>query len=217
VISPSRLASALAAILAGAAVLSGCGGGDDVDTAAGQPSSSTASTPAETSSSDPADGGDTAGDSGTEAPSFPANTEPDTADPSADSRVSLTDVRIGRHDGYDRVVFEVGGTGAPGWDVRYVDQPSSQGSGDPVDVEGEAALQVTLTGTGYPHDTGVEEFPARTPVSNPDAATVAEVLFDGTFEGQSVAFVGTTAQTPFRVYLLENPARVVLEVADARG
>jgi len=26
--------------------------------------------------------------------------------------------------------------------------------------------------------------------------------------------VGTTAQAPFRVYLLDNPTRVVLEVAD---
>jgi hypothetical protein len=54
-------------------------------------------------------------------------------------------------------------------------------------------------------------------VSNPDTGSVTEVLFDGTFEGQSVAFVGTGARTPFRVYLLENPTRVVLEIADHRG
>ena len=29
-----------------------------------------------------------------------------------------------------------------------------------------------------------------------------------------MAFIGTTAQTPFRVYLLEDPVRVVVEVAD---
>jgi hypothetical protein len=124
--------------------------------------------------------------------------------------VTVTDIRIGRHDGFDRVVFEVDGTGAPGWDVRYVDAPSSQGSGNPVDVEGSAFLQVTLTGVGYPYDTGVEEW------SGPDPLSVAdtEVAWDATFEGQSVAFVGTTAETPFRVYLLENPVRVVVEVAD---
>jgi hypothetical protein len=30
-----------------------------------------------------------------------------------------------------------------------------------------------------------------------------------------MAFVGTKAREPFRVYLLQNPTRVVLEVADA--
>jgi hypothetical protein len=45
---------------------------------------------------------------------------------------------------------------------------------------------------------------------------VTEVAFDATFEGSTVAFVGTSAKTPFRVYLLESPARVVVEVADPR-
>jgi hypothetical protein len=204
----------LAAVLAGAAVLTGCGGGDDPAPAASGTSAATTSTSAEPSSSAPADGGDTAGDGGTDAPPFPANTEADVADPSSDALVSVTDVRVGRHDGFDRVVFEVGGTGAPGWDVRYVDTPASQGSGDPVDVEGSDVLQVTLTGVGYPYDTGVDEFPVGDRVSAADSQSVTEVVFDGTFEGQSVAFVGTTAQTPFRVYLLEDPVRVVVEVAD---
>jgi hypothetical protein len=111
-------------------------------------------------------------------------------------------------------VFEVDGDGAPGWDVRYVDAPSSQGSGDPVDVEGSAFLQVTLTGVGYPYDTGVEEWSGPDPLSVGDTEVVTEVAWDATFEGQSVAFIGTTAQVPFRVYLLEGPARVVVEVAD---
>jgi hypothetical protein len=42
---------------------------------------------------------------------------------------------------------------------------------------------------------------------------VNEVVFDSTFEGTTVAFVGTTHRRPFRVYLLEAPTRVVLEVA----
>ena len=44
---------------------------------------------------------------------------------------------------------------------------------------------------------------------------VTEVVPDATFEGMTVVFVGTAARTPFRVYALENPARVVVEVADA--
>ena len=213
--APSRLAPVLAALLTGAAVLTGCSGDDDVTDAS---SSSSATSSAEETSAAPTssgdDGGDTEADGATDAPSFPANAEPDTADPSGDSLVTVTDIRIGRHDGFDRVVFEVDGTGSPGWDVRYVDDPASQGSGAPIDVEGSAALQVVLTGIGLPDTTGVDEWSDRAPQSIPDTETVTEVVWDATFEGQSLAIVGTTAQAPFRVYLLENPVRVVVEVAD---
>jgi hypothetical protein len=125
--------------------------------------------------------------------------------------VTVSDIRVGRHEGFDRVVFEVGGTGTPGWDVRYVDEASSQGSGDPVEVDGDAVLQVTLTGAGYPYDTGVDEFSGG-PVTG-DSVVVTEVVWDATFEGTSVAFVGTSGEVPFRVYELTDPTRVVLEVA----
>ncbi len=207
----------LLVVLTGAGVLSGCGGGDPGSEVTGSSSTSSAeetvAAPTSVSGDGTDAGGGTGGDGPTGVPSFPANTDPDTADPSGDALLSVTDIRAGRHDGFDRVVFETGGTGAPGWDVRYVAQASSQGSGDPVEVSGEAVLQVTVTGAGYPFDTGQEEYPVGSPVAAPDTATVTEVVFDGTFEGQSVAFVGTSAQAPFRVYLLEDPARVVVEVA----
>jgi hypothetical protein len=47
-----------------------------------------------------------------------------------------------------------------------------------------------------------------------DTEVVTELAFDGTFEGTTVAFVGTTEKVPFRVYSLSGPTRVVLEVAD---
>ena len=96
-----------------------------------------------------------------------------------------------------------------------MDAPASQGSGKPIDVAGDAALQVTITGAGYPYDTGVDEFSSNGPVTGAGTETVTEVAFDATFEGTTVAFVGTRSQAPFRVYLLENPTRVVVDVADA--
>jgi hypothetical protein len=199
--------------------LTGCGGdGDSGDgSATGTPTPS-ATSPADQPADDgtdgrPTDGQDTDGD-GNDAPPFPANTEPDTADPSAGAQVTVTDIRIGRHDGFDRVVFEVDGAGTPGWDVRYVDAASSQGSGAPIEVAGEAILQVTVTGVGYPTETGIDEWSGPNPLAVGDTETVTEVAWDTTFEGTSVAFVGLTDEVPFRVYLLEAPARVVLEVVD---
>jgi hypothetical protein len=207
---PRATALLLLSFLVGPAVLAGCAEKDEAGTAS---SSTTAQSQSE-SPAEPAGQTDSADDGATDAPPFPANAEPDTGEASADASVTVSDNRIGRHDGFDRVVFEVGGTGTPGWDVRYVDTATSQGSGEPVDVAGDAVLQVTLSGAGYPYDTGVEEFSSSAAVSAAGTKVVTEAVFDGTFEGTAVTFVGTTDRTPFRVYLLQGPTRVVVEVAD---
>ena len=204
-VAPALLVSSVVASV----LLAGCTGDDDAGSSAPTASETAASSapPAQPS------GEDTADDGAADAPPFPANIDPDTGDASADAMVTVSDIRIGRHDGFDRVVLEVGGEGLPGWDVRYVDEALSQGSGDPVQVAGDAVLQVTVTGVGYPADTGVEEFSGPDPLRAADTEVVDELVFDSTFEGTTVAFVGTTHRRPFRVYLLESPTRVVLEVA----
>lgn len=207
------LPALLAPSLLVASLLAGCGG--DAGTEAGASTPLTPGVSAETARTDAASEADTAEDGATGAPSFSGDTEADVSDASGDARVTVSDIRVGRHDGFDRVVLEVGGEGRPGWDIRYVDEASSQGSGDPVEVAGDAVLQLTVTGAGYPYDTGVEEFPMAETVSAPDTEVVTEVAFDGTYEGTSVVFVGTQARAPFRIYLLEGPTRVVLEVAHA--
>jgi ABC-type phosphate transport system substrate-binding protein len=203
----------LTAVLAGSALVTGCTGDEEPTPPA---SAAGSSTPTAQESETPGTEAETEGDGSTDVPPFPADTSADSSEQSADARVTVRDIRIGRHDGFDRVVFEVGGTGTPGWDVRYVDEASSQGSGEPIDVAGEAVLQVTVTGAGYPDDTGVTEYSEPDPLSVADTEVVTEVAFDATFEGTTVAFVGTSATTPFRVYLLEDPVRIVVEVADPR-
>jgi hypothetical protein len=213
----SRSRAVLPGLLALALALTACGGDGDDDAA---PSTSAASSAPSSPADEPADGGEGDGSGNTDddgdenAAPFPANTEPDTADASSDALLSVTDIRIGRHDGFDRVVFETDGTGTPGWDVRYVDSANSQGSGEDIEVDGGAILQVTIHGVGYPADTGVDEYSGPDRLASGDTEVVTEVVWDSTFEGTSVAFAGVTEETPFRVYLLEGPPRVVLEVAD---
>jgi hypothetical protein len=202
-VSPRPLSVVLAASFAAGSLLAGCTGNDG---------SSGSAAPSSSASAEDTPSGTAVADDQTAAPPFPANTEPDTGEASADARVTVSDLRIGGHDGFDRVVLEVGGQGRPGWDVRYVDAAVSQGSGEPVDVAGDAVLQVTLTGAGYPYATGVEEY-AGPSLTGSGTSVVTEVVWDATFEGTSVAFVGAGAENPFRVYALENPSRVVLEVA----
>ena len=54
-------------------------------------------------------------------PPFPQSTEPQTAEPSGDWDLQLVDVRVGDHDGFDRVVLELSGTATPGWGVAWGD------------------------------------------------------------------------------------------------
>jgi hypothetical protein len=196
-------------LLLAAALLAGCGGGDPA-------TSPSASTGEATATATPTSAAPTTGaeDAAPDGPPFEGDTQPATREASADARVTVAEIRTGRQDGYDRVVFELGGTGTPGWDVRYVAEAYSQGMGDPVEVAGESALQVTITGAGYPYETGVEEWAGPDPLPGNGTQTVTEVVWDATFEGTSVAFVGTRAEVPFRVYALEAPTRVVVEVAD---
>jgi hypothetical protein len=209
------LPALLAGALLGTVLLAGCGSDDD-----SEPAASTGSVATETAAPDGTDDGDGGADGGADgaddgdAPPFPSDVQPDTQEASDGARVTVTDIRTGRHDGFDRVVFEVDGDGVPGWDVRYVDAPTGQGSGNPVEVAGDAVLQVTVTGAGYPYDTGVAEFSGDGPVPGSGTEVVTEVVFGATFEGTTEAFIGTTAQTPFRVYLLDGPTRIVVEVAD---
>jgi hypothetical protein len=41
---------------------------------------------------------------------------------------------------------------------------------------------------------------------------VEEVVFRGVFEGYAQAFIGTDEVSPFRVYAMTDPTRVVVEV-----
>jgi hypothetical protein len=196
-------------------LLAGCGAQTDTDDAAatgGTTSSSSAAT-AEGSTT-PAEAGEGATDAPAVSP-FPADTSVDVADAVDPAGLTVTAVRAAHHDeGYDRVVFELSGSGTPGWSVEYVDGPSSQGSGAAVDVAGSAFLQVTLQGTSYPYDSGATEL-ARGAVALSGTDVVQGVFYDATYEGTSVGWIGTTDRTPFRVYALTGPSRVVVEVTDA--
>ncbi|MGY2083336.1 GerMN domain-containing protein [Blastococcus sp. SYSU DS0539] len=147
----------------------------------------------------------------TAAPPFVADTRPDTAAASPGAAVTVTDVRVGRAEGFDRIVLEVAGAGLPGWDARYVPEARSAGSGLPVDVAGEAVLQLVLTGVGLPGDTGIPPYAGPDPLPAAGPA-VREVVLDAIVEGRLTSFVGTAAERPFRVYRLQDPNRVVVEV-----
>jgi hypothetical protein len=199
-----RLAGLPVAVL----LMAGCGAQAETDAAASTGTASSSAAAPETGATSAA----AAEDAGVTP--FPGDTNADVADPVDPAGLTVTAVRAAHHEGYDRVVFELSGTGTPGWSAEYVDSPASQGSGEAVDVPGTAYLQVTLQGTSYPYESGAEEL-ARGPVAVSGTDVVQGAFYDATFEGTSVAWLGTSDRTPFRVYALTGPSRVVVEVADA--
>ncbi len=155
---------------------------------------------------------DTASDGDSDAPPFYANTDRDTGEGTGADVGTLTDIRLGGHDGFDRVVFELNGPDVPSWDVRYVEQAVADGSGLPVAVAGDAILEVTLYPVAYPMD-GTDPYTGPQVVAVAATERVTQVVFNGMYEGYLQAFIGVDGgEQPFRAYEMTDPARVVIEV-----
>lgn len=187
-------------------------GGDDGDDAATEDGTDDGDdADAGDGTDDGTDGGELAGD----------DLEPLDGEPSTDLReadaepgmLAVTEVRIGQHDGFDRVVFELAGNGRAGWSVAYTDEALAQGSGAPVEVDGNAVLSVAISGVAFPPDLpdsievwDEERLGARS------GGVIVEVVDDTVFEGQHTFFVGTTGERPFLVERLEDPQRIVIDL-----
>ncbi len=122
-------------------------------------------------------------------------------------------VRVGRHEGYDRVVFDFAESGTPTYLVRYVADPTADGSGDPVAVAGDAYLEVLVTSVSIP-DEG-QQPPADSSAADLEGTVIAEAnaIFGG-FEGYGQSFIGVREmQRPFRVSVETAPTRLVIDIA----
>ena len=143
---------------------------------------------------------------------FPADLAPDTATASANAGLSPVNLRFGVHDGYDRLVLDLEGTGTPGWTSQYVDDPRSEGSGESMDLEGTAYLQTTVKGVIYPTEPGAKEYVGSRRFQPASAGVIQEVVYGDVFEGQAEVYIGVSSKQPFRVFLLEDPTRIVIDI-----
>ena len=134
----------------------------------------------------------------------------------------LTDVRIGVHECYERVTFELkpqgGDTDGPvSWKAAYEPGPITEdGSGRTVPVKGAAFLVVTLSATGA--DLSQEGAPATytgpTTLVAAGATRIQQVRRTGDFEGVLTWVIGLDKKRPFHVSTQDAPARVIVDVGD---
>lgn len=143
---------------------------------------------------------------------------------SAMTPAALYLARAGRDTCYDRVVFDINGSQAVGFDVRYVPVVAADGSGEPVPVAGHAALQVIVRAPIYGTDgQGHQSWRLAprvgehlvAPATLAGWTSLTAVKFAGSFEGQSTIAVGVAERRPFRVSVISEPGykRVVLDIA----
>lgn len=142
-----------------------------------------------------------------------ANMEMKTLRPKAPSELTVTDVRIGQHEGFERVVFELDGGGTPGWFVDYADTPTQQCSGKTIAHSGDTALNVNIDGVVYPFEAGKDD-PRIGVVDAPMEGVVTQVVNGGTFEGRRQFVIGMNARKPYSVQVLDNPTRLVVDIRD---
>jgi hypothetical protein len=122
----------------------------------------------------------------------------------------LVDVRIGTHEGYDRIAFEFEGDELPPYEVKYVAQPTDCGSGKEVLVGGTAALQVNLLIAQAHDDEGNLTIPSTDIAAGYPA--IVQALSSCDFEALVTCVAGTEGDRPFRVFELSGPTRLVIDV-----
>jgi hypothetical protein len=130
---------------------------------------------------------------------------------------TLTNVRAGRHDCYDRLVLDVRGAAPRSWRVEYVPAVTEDPSGKPVPLRGGADLQIVV---GVSDHTAAGQ-PTYLPANRRELVDVAgfrtfrQVAWAGSFEGLTSVGLGVRARLPFRVFTLNGggTSRFVVDVA----
>lgn len=146
-----------------------------------------------------------------------ADPAPKSQRPLEPTRLAVVGVRIGNHEGFDRVVLDLAGDGEPGWFVDYTPTPMQTGIGRPLAVSGNAFLNINVDGTVYPREIGIDsEIEDKLPVER-DGATgnIVDVVSGGTYEGRSQVVVGLRSEAPYSVQVLENPMRLVIDIVQS--
>ena len=123
--------------------------------------------------------------------------------------LALTGIRAATHEGFTRVVLEFSGEGTPGvWSAAWTDEAVEQGRGLPIQVEGQAVLDLVIDGT--PMTTTENPYPSGTHTRAGDL----DVVSDGTFEDNTHVVIGAPAARQFQIGFLSNPVRMVIDIRD---
>ncbi|MEI2819411.1 MAG: hypothetical protein V9E81_04015 [Marmoricola sp.] len=153
----------------------------------------------------------------------PSDTAKPTADPTGPAFVSgkssgeggelgathVTNIRSATHSGFDRLVVDFDGP-VPSWQADYATSFVYDGSGEPVPIKGNAGLQVTIQATGY--DESSNPVYTGPQLQRPQFPTLRAWAVTGDFEGQFGIGLALNSTAPYRVFAVESPSRLIIDV-----
>ncbi|QHE72780.1 AMIN-like domain-containing (lipo)protein [Rhodococcus sp. WAY2] len=131
---------------------------------------------------------------------------------------AVTDIRIERHEGYDRIIYGFGGTAVPSWRAEYLAEATPRGQPTALQVRGVSILQIYFFATSTATDTGGYSGP--TPLTDPYARAVTEVHLAPSYQSHphsadlsTQTFIGTSSdRPPFKVEVLFDPLAMAVDI-----
>jgi hypothetical protein len=124
----------------------------------------------------------------------------------------LTDIRLAGHDGYDRIVFQFD-NGAPEVELKQGLPPfTTDPAGLPLQVNGNAFLQLTFRGASRGGSDGPTTYNGPTDF-DAKLAELWQVRMAGDFEGVMTFILGLVDPPCHHLFALDGPGRVVLDLA----
>lgn len=137
-----------------------------------------------------------------------------------DQNLMLLDARMGAHLDFDRFVLEFeqnstsGIEGPPeSYSIQWLPQPPIQfGSGETIQVNGSAYLEILLHAYGYSRGTSTYEYAGPKKVTARGTINVIEAIFGGEVEGKMVWAIGANNPAGFRILSMADPPRLVIDV-----
>lgn len=127
-----------------------------------------------------------------------------------DMAATLTNIRTGRHEGFDRIVLDLT-DGAAILQHTYVDELLADGSGQPVELAGNVYLQVSVQAAAH-DENGQSTHPGPPTFDTPALTNVRALAITGDFEGVLTVGIGVDHRSLHTVSTLTGPHRVVIDI-----
>jgi hypothetical protein len=128
----------------------------------------------------------------------------------SDTTAYLTNIRVGAHDTYDRVVLDL--TNLPGYTYRPQDKLYYDPSGKPVNIPGATFGSLSLQWATEHTDSGQLTYPGPQTFTTPQLSNVRAVAVIGDFEKVLTIGLGLRHAAGVHVFTLTAPNRVVIDV-----
>ena len=120
----------------------------------------------------------------------------------------LREIRTGRNQGFDRLVFEFTGD-IPRYQIEYITPPIVGTADEEVKVKGKYFVSINLQSLPYPDDEKLGE--VRRLIDYKNSYSLSEISEIEWFEGTRWYVIGLKAKKLFRVQQLKNPTRLVVD------